>query len=164
MQIRHEAIYDADAATVRAMLTSEEWNIAKSEAIDASDITVSVEPRTDGGAAVKLVRTVSPDLPGFAKKVVGNRVTLVDDQQWPPADADGGCTATATGTLEGHSSGFRGTLRIEPRGEKTAVMAVGEVKVSVPLIGGKLEKMVAGMIADMLDSDERVAHSWLAAH
>jgi len=166
MKIRHEAKYAASADAVFAALVDAEFLTRKSEAIRAADIGVSTEPTAEGGAVTTLRRRVELDLPGFAKKALGGgTVMLVDTQEWKPADPDGNRTAAASGTLEGHSGGFAGTVSILATGAEIATVVVeGDVKISVPLIGGKLEKMTAGMITNMLDSDQRVLTTWLAEH
>lgn len=162
MKLRHEASYAAGPDAVYAALTDEQFLVRKSEAIEATDITASVE-RTAEGAAVQLRRTVELHLPGFAKKLTGSHVTLVDEQRWRPAEVDGSRVASVSGTLGGHSGGLTGTVAITPAGpDASTVVVEGEVKVSVPIVGGRIEKLITGLVRDMLDSDQRVLTAWLA--
>jgi hypothetical protein len=165
MKIRHAAKYAAGATAVFAALTDPQFLTRKSEAIKATDISASADPVADGSAVTTLRRKVDLELPGFAKKALGGGgIMIVDKQEWGPPDADGNRTAAASGTMEGHSGGFHGTVSILGDGPDSATVVVeGDVKVSMPLIGGKIEKMVAGLITKMLDSDQRVLTKWLAA-
>jgi hypothetical protein len=166
MKLRHEATYDADVAAVFAALTDPDFLVRKSEAVKATGIRVSAEPTDDGGVATTLARTVEVDLPGIAKKALGGgRVTFVDAQQWRPADAFGSRTASAEGMLEGHGPGFIGTVSVvgDDSGKATVIVD-GNVEVRVPLVAGRLEKIVVGLVTKMLDSDQRELTRWLAEH
>lgn len=52
-------------------------------------------------------------------------------------------------TVLGNGSGSRTTL-------------TGEVKVSIPLLGGKLEKLIAEQVAVLLDKESEFTSEWLA--
>ncbi|MBA2465483.1 MAG: DUF2505 family protein, partial [Nocardioidaceae bacterium] len=38
----------------------------------------------------------------------------------------------------------------------------GEVKVSIPLVAGKLERLISDLLASALRSEQRVGRAWLA--
>ena len=57
-----------------------------------------------------------------------------------------------------------GTIRLEPSGVGTTEVVELEIKVKVPLIGGKLEKLMAEKVAEGMDLERTVGVTWLADH
>src|SRR3954468_10312708 len=80
--------YDADVETVYALITDPDFMRRKYDAIGGKDIEVD---RTDTAAGCELTtrRTVTVDLPGFAKKVMQPSNTAVQTESWAGSDSDG---------------------------------------------------------------------------
>jgi hypothetical protein len=53
---------------------------------------------------------------------------------------------------------------MEPDGAGTVVRIVGELKVSVPLVGGKVEQWAGAESLDALKKEQEFTASWLARH
>jgi hypothetical protein len=73
-----------------------------------------------------------------------------------------------SGTLSIESPGkptsASGTIRLEPNGAGTTEVVELEIKVKVPLIGGKLEKLMAEKVAAGMDVEHAVGVIWLKEH
>jgi len=123
----------------------------------------SVTPGPGDGAHIALTRTLSIDPPSFLKALIGNQITIIESQVW----GDAGGTATRQGTLvveiKGQPGGVNGTVQLTELDGKTTADVIAEVKVKVPLIGGKVESYVAGMLDKLLTKDAELGKTWLAA-
>ena len=53
-------------------------------------------------------------------------------------------------------------MGLTPRGDETDFLATGEVKVSIPLFGGMVEKVVVDAVIKGLDQELVSADAWLA--
>ena len=73
---------------------------------------------------------------------------------------------TTTGSLSIESPGkptsASGTIRLEPSGAGTTEVVELDIKVKVPLIGGKLERLMAEKVAAGMDVEHTVGVAWLA--
>ena len=55
-----------------------------------------------------------------------------------------------------------GTIRLTPAGAGTLEVVELSIKVGIPLVGGKIEKLVAEMLGKALDKEHEVGQEWLA--
>ena len=62
----------------------------------------------------------------------------------------------------GKPTSIAGTIRLEPDGAGTKEVVELEIKVKVPLIGGKLEKLMAEKVQAGMDVEQGVGTSYLA--
>jgi uncharacterized protein YndB with AHSA1/START domain len=137
MQVTHH--YDADVETVYRLISEPAFIERKYTAQGATEITIeSVD--TDGAIRNEIRRKVTIDLPGFAKKVMSPTNTMVQNEQWSPPDADGRRVCAYTVEIQGVPSRIKGTVTLAPDAGGTSQDIEADVKVSIPLLGGKLEK------------------------
>jgi hypothetical protein len=137
MKVSHH--YDADVETVYRLISDPAFIERKYSAQGATDI--SIESADDEGAVKnEITRKVTIDLPGFAKKVMSPTNTMVQNEQWSPADASGQRVCAYTIEVHGVPSRIAGTVTLSPDAGGTRQDIEADVKVSIPLLGGKLEK------------------------
>ena len=139
MQIDHH--YDADVETVYALISNPDFIEHKYAAIGGRDVAVDRSDGDDGSVEVVTKRTVTVDLPGFAKKVLTPSQTTIQHETWAPANGKGERSCTYFVEAHGAPSRIEGThtLSAAPDGGTDHRIEI-EIKVSIPLIGGKLEK------------------------
>lgn len=155
--------YDAAPDAVFAMLSDPAYLRAKLETTGALEYDVlECEATPDGGFRIVTQRTVQADIPGFAKKVFKPTNTLTQIEDWQPPS---GGTRAGTWRIEtkGVPVSTSGTSRVEPAGGGTVQHIEGRIKVSVPLIGGRLERFVFDQAKETLDAEEDFGQKWLAA-
>jgi len=141
--------YPATTEQVFGLVTSQEFREESCARQGATEYTVTV---TEEGSTttVKIVRTMPSDMPEFIRKLTGENVTITQIEKWGAADASGTHTAEVSVDIHGQPAGMKGTSVIRAEGEG-AVMAVdGNVKVSLPFIGRKIEPEVAKAISASL--------------
>lgn len=159
-EIQH---YDATPAEVFKMLSDPafiEKKILASGSIDAS-----AQVLEDPGGKISIVarRVLPAKLPTFAKKFVGETVILTETQNWRPAAADGSRAAGFLVDFNNNPISFNGAIELKPSGEGTMVETKGAIKCSVPLFGGKIEKIAQDWIQRYLDKEQTVGNKWIAA-
>ncbi len=156
MKFSHEIRYAAGADDVYAMLGEQSFREQVCEASGALEHTVQVTPSAAGMDAVVDRTMPAEGLPSFATKFVGDRIEVVQKETWTsPTEA------TLEVSIPGKPGHLRGTVTLTESGGETVETVAGELKVSIPLVGGKLESLIAGLLRDALRAEERVGRSWL---
>ncbi len=145
--------YDAPAAAVAAMLDDPAFREAVLERQQVLRGSVDI----DGDVArIEQVRS-GDDIPSFARKFVGDEIVIVQTETWTsPTEAKvelaiPGKPGEAVGTL----------VLVESGGTTTETVAL-DVSVRIPLVGGKIETMIADMVGHALDREHQVGVEWLA--
>ena len=136
----------AGADELFAALTSDAFVQRRAERFGDGATVVRREPRPDGGLLLAVARELPDGAPGFLTRLLPKDGRVVQTDDWGPADADGSRSGTWQVDLPGAPARLGGTLRVEPVGGGTRLLREGEVKVSVPLVGGKAEQFVADMV------------------
>jgi len=156
MQFRHELAYDAGPDQVFAMLADPKFREAACAAQDVVSADVSLERNGAGFSLVvdQLQRT--DDLPSFARTFAGESTRAVQREEW--ADATGG---TLRIEAPGKPSDITGTITLVADGSGTREIVELELKVKVPLVGGKLEKLLAERVRAGMDAEHGVGVRWL---
>lgn len=158
MKFRHELSYDAPPARVFAMLADPEFRRRSGEAMEVISADVRLDRDGDGFTLVIDQQQNTKDLPGFARAIAGESTHVIQREVWESA---------AGGTLVIESPGLpittSGTIRLEPRGAGTTEVVELEIKVKLPLIGGKLEKLMADKVTEGMDLERGVGVAWLAS-
>jgi carbon monoxide dehydrogenase subunit G len=155
VRLRHELRYDAPLDDVLAMLTDPAYWDRVAQATDAISSTTTVE---QVGADTR-VRTDQEQrvvgVPSFAKKFVGESTRALKQQTWS------GSTSTFEVQTPGKPTHLAGQATLAAPGEGTVLTYALEIRASVPLVGGKLEKLVAGYTVDGFDKERAVGVAWL---
>ena len=113
---------------------------------------------------VVIERMVDVEVPGFAKKVIKPTNLLRSTDVW--SDAGDG---TYGGTFDLETKGVpietRGRTRLTADGDdRTTYEVTIDLKVKVPLIGGKIADFSKGIIDKQLDQEFQLGDAWLAEH
>ena len=156
MKFRHELRYDAPPAQVFEMLADPAFRQQVAEAMDV--ISADVELARAGSGFTLTVDQMqrTDDLPGFARTFAGDSTQAIQRETW--SDAHGG---DLTIEAPGKPTSIAGTIRLEPTGAGTTEVVELEIKVKVPLVGGKLEKLMAEKVRAGMDTEYQVGQTWL---
>ena len=156
MKLRHQISYDAPLADVFAMLSDPAFRHASADAMGVISADVTISP--NGGGISVLIDQVQPTegVPGFARKFAGETTRAVQTEEW--ASPAGG---TITIETPGKPTSISGTLALSESGGVTTETLEVEVKVRVPLIGGKLESLMAGLVTKGMDKEHTAGVAWL---
>jgi len=139
----------ADVEAVYGLLTSQEFRTDSCANQEATDYTVTVEPKGEG-ATVTIVRTQEADLPDFVKKLTGNTVKVKQTEIWSGPDSSGNRTADVKVSIIGQPAEMIGVAKLFAKDDGSDFTVDGDVKVSIPFIGKKIEPEVAKAIRSSL--------------
>ncbi len=146
MKIKESFTYDgADVESVFALISDQAFRTESCANQGATEYDVSVDA-SGGGATVTLVRTQEADMPDFVKKLTGSTVKVKQTEVWAAPDGDGNRTADVKVSIIGQPAEMVGTAVLKAAGGGTEFSLNGDVKVSIPFIGKKIEPEVAKAI------------------
>lgn len=155
--------YDSDPTAVFDMLADEEFIIHKSTQSGSLEVSAGVQATGDR-VIIHNRRVLPAKLPGFVRRFVGETLPLDETQTWGAAAEDGSRKADFVVDFDGQPIAFSGTVTLRPDGDQTAVETEGSIKCSVPVVGGKIEKVAAEWISKYLNKEQRVGAQWLLDH
>ncbi|MBB4962732.1 DUF2505 domain-containing protein [Saccharothrix violaceirubra] len=96
-------------------------------------------------------------LPSVARGVLGGDLVIDRAEAWTAA----GRTGTVEVTVGGVPGQVDGTITLSEDGTGTKLALTGQVKVSIPLLGGKLESLIADQVVELLDRETAFTDGWL---
>lgn len=118
---------------------------------------VSITPEGQGMRV--RIEQVKPTegVPAVAKKFVGDQTTVIQEEHWTsPTDA------TVQVTIPGQPGDLHGDVRLTETGGGVQERVQLEINVKIPLLGGKVERMLADLLSEALRVEESVGQEWLA--
>jgi hypothetical protein len=156
MRFRRELAYEAAPDEVFAMLADPAFRQKVAAAQDVVSVEVTVTPVGEGFTLVSDQVQRTAGLPAIAKKIAGDTTQAIIREEWPDA---------TSGTIEivapGKPTRMVGTTRLSADGAGTSYVQELEVSIKVPLIAGKLEKIMADNIDEGLSVEHSVGIAWL---
>jgi hypothetical protein len=157
MRFSHELTYDAAPAIVLTMLGDPDFREKVCVAMHTARHDVTVDGSGPGMSVVVDQTQPARGIPSFAMKFVGEEIRIVQRESWQDAAA-----ASLDLEIPGKPGTFHGTIALSEKGSGTMETVTGEVTVKLPIIGGRLEGLVADLLRQALRAEERVGHAWLA--
>lgn len=160
--IEHSWTLPADPAAVFAMLTDESFQRGTGDATGAIEVTVAITQ--DGpDTVIHSVRTMSTEgAPSAFKALVGDQLHIVVEQRWGAAAADGSRTGTTHIEVRDKPVTFKGPCSLRPGGEGSELTVSGDVRCTMPLVGGRIEGAIAPALAHGFSVEEKQGRAYLA--
>jgi len=157
MRFRKELAYEADPDEVFAMLSDPAFREKVAHAQEVASVDVQLTTSGGGFSLVNDQMQNTKDLPSIAKKITGDTTRAVITEEWS-SPTSGAISIAAPGK----PTKAEGTITLEPDTTGTTEIVELEVKVKVPLIGGKLEQLMADTIGSGYDVEHEIGRAWLA--
>lgn len=160
MRYHQELRYPAPADDVIAMLLDQDYREQVCIEQQVVRYHVSIE-ETGSGTAVDIMQVQS--LRGVAdavRRYVGNEIEVTQKEVWQDSRS-----ASLDVRVPGHPGRMVGTITLttDPQNPGSTVETVsGDIKVSVPFIGRKIEEMMAKVFGYALQAEHTVGLRWLA--
>jgi hypothetical protein len=158
MKFSHEIRYDTTPDQVHEMLMDPDFRKAVCEAATA---TIRYDVRVNGSGGVTTVEVEqyqpSTHIPSFARKFVGDEIQVRQTETWSDPSA-----ASLLVEIPGKPGKLTGKVSLAPDGAGTVETVSGDLKVSIPMVAGKLEAMIGDLLKAALRNEEKVGRSWLA--
>jgi len=161
MKLNRTLRYDADPAAVFTMMLDEDFIARKTYAANAIRHVASVE-RNGDSATVHLTRVMPPDVPDIVRRFVGDTIEIQQTDTWQPAAADGSRDGTIELSVAGAPVKCHGTMQLRPDGAGTTLTIAGDVKASIPLVGGKVEQAVLDGLNVAVEREQATGNAWLS--
>ena len=156
MRFEHVLRYDAAPAEVFAMLRDPGFREQVCEAQHATEASAKIDGVDDSMSVTVEQQRPADGIPSFAKKFVGDTIHIVQSEEWSSAT-----DATLDVGIPGKPGHLKGTVTLRPDGEGTVETVAGELKVHIPLVGGKIEGLIAELLEHALQAEQRVGRTWL---
>ena len=157
MRVTHQ--FNGDVDRVFALITDPGFLERKFLAGGAKDVSVDREDLAGGGVRLTIRRHVTVDLPGFAKKFIQPTNAVLQTETWDAASPGEPRRCTYRIDVQGVPSHIDGTVTLTPDGGGTRQDVDAKVKVSIPLVGGRLEGLAVDsgkkLLADEADFTNR---------
>ena len=158
--VTYTQFFAAEPTTVWEMLAHEEYVHHKGMRSGSMEVSAEVDDR---GHEIVIIsrRTLPAKVPGFMKRFVGEEIVLNETQVWGAATANGSRDGEFVIDFGGQPMAFSGRLSLRPSEGGTEVTTMGQVKASIPLVGGKAEAIAKEWTIKYLKTEEQVAGEWL---
>jgi uncharacterized protein YndB with AHSA1/START domain len=156
-RVHHELTYDAPAAQVYKMLTDAAFREEACARMKVLRSSVTAQPAGDD--TVVTIDQVQPatGLPSFATKLVGDEIRIVQEETWTgPTHAD------VKVTIPGRPGEMVGTADLVESDGRTTETVELEITVRIPLVGGRIEGLVADMLAKALRAENEAGRVYLS--
>lgn len=155
--IHETLIYpDTNVETVAALAADPAFRSAVAAYQHALRSDLTVAPTASGSKIRFEYAHGTERVPSFAKKLAGDEIPIVQEETWHGNKAD------VLITIPGKPGDMRGTITLEQRGSDVAQTVDLTVKVGIPLVGGKIEDLIAGLLTKAARAENKVGVKWLA--
>lgn len=151
-KLAKQLTYDATAEAVAAMLD----DVTFREAVLERQKVLRGSVDIDGDVVtIEQVRS-GDDLPSFARTFVGDEITIVQKETWTsPTSCD------VELSIPGKPGEAAGSMVLAESGGTTTETIDLDLSVRIPLVGGKIEGLIAGLLKQALDIEHEVGVEWL---
>lgn len=153
--------YTQPAATLLRYFTDPDFIVRKYREQGATNIRIEAQERSAGHCSVTVARDVpvEVDVPSFARGLVPPTITLVQTDHWDLELRRGHLTIEFRGMTRVRLAATL-TLTDTPAGAREDLAF--EISVNVPLIGGRLEELLARDLRLKFDKDTAITHALIA--
>ncbi|MEU3273843.1 DUF2505 domain-containing protein [Saccharomonospora sp. NPDC006951] len=160
-RIEHRATFSSGVADVFAAQSSEQALRARLAEIGGTNARLEEHTVTDDGVRYVLLQGVAADkLPQAVRALHKGDLAVRREQRWRRSGE--GYTGTTEVGVSGIPGDITATTELTPDGSGTAELTKGEVKVRIPIVGGRLEGFIAEQVTNLLRSEADFTAKWLA--
>ncbi|MFC4853052.1 DUF2505 domain-containing protein [Actinophytocola glycyrrhizae] len=156
-RFEHRATFAAQAGDVFSTLVDEMFLTARLRDLGGKSAALLDHHSTGESAAFRLRQGVDGSkLPSVVRSIVNGDLVVEREERWR------GYESAGRATINGVPADITSRGRLTERGGGTELVISAEVKVAIPLVGGKIEKVVAEQVTKLLAAEAEYAEKWLA--
>ncbi len=159
-RLKHELTYDASIDAVTAMLADPAFReqVCTDQGVLRQSVTIEGDAATDG-MEVNIDQIQTADgIPSFAKKFVGDEINIVQHESWEsPRRGD------VRVTIPGKPGEMIGTVTVTESGGTVTETVILDIRVGIPLVGGKIEGLISDLLLKALKSENRTGRAYLSS-
>jgi len=173
VHVRVQLRYDAEAATVAAMLADPGYARARVEASGAAVEQADVTGTADGAFTVATRRSLPTEgIPAHARSFVGSTIEVRQVEAWEAPEEGGLRRGSIVVEISGTPVRLTGTVTLEPDGGGggggggggSVLTYDGDLKAAIPLFGAAVEQAASGAVRTALEAEGEAGVRWLAEH
>ena len=157
LKFRKEIHFPGTVDQVRALLVDTDFRNAVAAEAGSSGAETTVEETSRGTLLRTESRAPADELPSFARPFLGDELVIRQEEHWVSEDR-----AELDVSVPGKPGGMKGTLTLTPSGDGTVQTTEAEIKVGIPLLGGRVETLLGKVLGNLLKLQGRVGADWLA--
>lgn len=159
-EVGHQFAFTADELAAAMLDEAYQRSLSKIPPLESRELLGQASQ--PDGTVVRRVRCVlGVELPGAARKFLGNsEPAWVEEATWHPAAMRWDWTIVPEVAKELLSS--HGTIRIERSSEKSTRWVRGRVSVKVPMVGGRVERVVVDGLRRAYEEEAHRLGAWVA--
>ncbi len=148
MSLTYQFSHDVD--TVFALLTDPDFLVDRS--LDLGELSADCEVEEEGSkVTIRMTREVSRDIPKFLAKVFSSTQTLEFVEEWQSI-GDTKIGKYSCNVVDQPVT-VNAKFKLSPTDEGCEYSIEHSAKAKIPLIGGKVEKFIAGQTGDGVDKE-----------
>jgi len=138
--IHEELHYDRAPRELFALISSGAFQLEIISHLGGKEAELLEQTATpEGGVKVVTRQRTGVELPGFAKRLIPASTTVTQTYVWEAPREDGSRQGTWSADIKGAPISMGGPTELRATGSGSVHVFGGEVKASVPVVGGKLE-------------------------
>lgn len=154
LQLRHR--FPEPPGRIQAVLTDPEYLRGKLRAVGGPRAELVSREQDGRGVTVVLRQTVPDDaLPSFLRSAFSGGLTIRRTETWTNS------SGSVHAVVDGAPGTVTGTMRLEPEPDGCILGAELTAEVPLPLIGGKVERIITGNIGKLMDAEYQFTLEWL---
>jgi len=158
----HSARIDARPEDVHTSYSDEAYWADRLKAVGTPADTIDDFSTSGDGVSVTITQVIpEKDIPDLARKVLPGQLTITRTTSYSTFDGER-FTGIARAEAVGGLGVINGDGETVPEGDKTLESVSGLVKVSVPVLGGKLEKLVVDHLDRLFVQEYQHLNRWAA--
>lgn len=164
-RIEHRSTSEWSAQRVHTARTDSDSLRARVRELGGGDSDLVGYESTEAGTRFQLHQEVRASvLPQAARSLVGGDLKVNRTESWRRED-EGHYAGEVAAEIEGAPCSIAGSMWLRDLpGDGSELLVDGEVQVTIPLLGGKLERLVVDQVLELLEAEDRFTSDWLARH
>jgi hypothetical protein len=157
------AEYNATVEQVHGAFTHEDYWLARLAGSGADSATLdSMRVRPDGGVDIATTQALRADrLPAVASQFHRGDLHVVRSEKWSPV-TDGEAPGAVAGNIPGAPASLLGKAMLRPTDAGSRLEVTATIEVNIPLVGGKVETLISGALAELFIAEQRFPAAWIA--
>lgn len=160
-RFEHRAGFSAPAKTVYAALVDSGFLTERLERLGGKGATLVEHTTSADTVSFRLRQGLDAEhLPGAARAIFKGDLVVEREERWHPDGTGYVCTGRAT--ISGVPGEITSRARLDDRADGSELVTTAEARVGIPLVGGKLEGVIAEQVGRLLTGEAEFAAKWLA--
>ena len=164
-RIEHHSTSGWSVTQVHGALSDPEYLRDRLRELGGASTEIVEHEKTHDGVQFAVRQGVPVDeLPSVVRQLVGANLVVDRTESWRRAD-ERHCTGEIAARVAGVPGSITGSMWLrEVPGGGSELVVDGEVKVSLPLVGGKIEALAAEQLQGLLAAEAEFTSEWLSRH